>query len=113
MTTSIVAITFSCDDPHEMAEFWAKVLGERIAATAGSEAAAILGAVPLYFRKKHSEAAPSVNSIHLDLSTEHFDTEIARLRELGAIEVRRNLWHSTESVTFLDIEKNAFDLVAE
>ena len=112
MTTEIAAVTFSCQDPRKMAEFWAQVVGRNVAATASSGSAAILGTVPLYFRQ--SEPGASVqNNIHLDLSTDDFDADATRLRELGATEVRRNQWHSTESITFLDIEGNQFDLIAE
>jgi catechol-2,3-dioxygenase len=112
MTTDIAAITFSCQDPRKVAEFWAHTLGRHVAATADSGSAAILAAIPLYFRRSESQTAV-VNNIHLDLSTDGLDAEATRLRELGATEVRRNQWHSTESITFLDIEGNQFDLIAE
>lgn len=112
MTTHIAAITFSCQDPHKMAEFWAHVLGRNIAATASSGSAAILSDVPLYFRRSEPEKAVGDN-IHLDVSSDDLDADAARLRELGAAEVRRKQWHSTESITFLDIEGNEFDLIAE
>lgn len=112
MTTDIAAITFSCHDPHKVAKFWADALNRHIAATSDSGSAAILAAVPMYFRRADSEGTPE-NRIHLDLSTDDLDAEAARLLELGAIEVRRNQWHSTESITFIDVEKNQFDLIAE
>lgn len=112
MTTDIAAITFSCQDPRKVAEFWARAVRRNIAATASSGSAAILGDIPLYFRGSEPEAAAD-NNIHLDLSTDDLDADAARLRELGATEVRRNQWHSTESITFLDIEGNQFDLIAE
>lgn len=110
--TQVAAITFSCRDPRKVAEFWAHALGRDVAATADSGSAAILADVPLYFRR--SDTQPTVdNTIHLDLSTEDLDSDAARLRRLGATEIRRNRWHSTESITFLDIEGNQFDLIAE
>lgn len=112
MTTEIAAITFSCQDPGKVAEFWAHALGRHIAATADSGSAAILGAIPLYFRRAESETTVE-NDIHLDLSTDDLDGDATRLRELGATEVRRNQWHSTESITFLDVEGNQFDLIAQ
>ena len=112
MTTDVAAITFSCQDPRKVAEFWAHALGRHVAATADSGSAAILAAIPLYFRRSESQTTGE-NNIHLDLSTDGLDAEATRLRELGATEVRRNQWHSTESITFLDIEGNQFDLIAE
>ena len=112
MTVEIAAITFSCRAPRRVAEFWAHVLGREVAATAGEESAAVLAHVPMFFRR----ADPSVaigSDIHLDLSAQDLDAEAARLRELGATEIRRDEWHSTESITFVDIEGNRFDLVLE
>jgi catechol-2,3-dioxygenase len=111
MTTEIAAVTFSCQDPRKVAEFWAQVLGRNVAATASSGSAAILGTVPLYFRQSEAGASAE-NNIHLDLGADDLDTDATRLRELGATEVRRSQWHSTESITFLDIEGNQFDLIA-
>ena len=112
MTTDIAAITFSCQDPRKVAEFWAHVLRLNVAATADSGSAAILADTPLYFRRSQHESTAE-NNIHLDLSTDDLDGDATRLRELGATEVRRNKWHSTESITFRDIEGNQFDLIAE
>jgi hypothetical protein len=112
MTTHIAAITFSCQDPYKVAAFWANALGRNIAATASSGSAAILADIPLYFGRSEPEAAVE-NHIHLDLRSDDLDADAARLRELGAAEVRRNKWHSTESISFLDIAGNEFDLIAE
>ena len=111
MTTDIAAITFSCEDPRKVASFWAGALGREVAAQGGSESVAILAWVPLYFRR--SEPAPAGTKIHLDLSTENLEAEAQRLAQLGAVEVRRNEWHSTQSITFVDVEGNQFDLIAE
>jgi catechol-2,3-dioxygenase len=112
MTADIAAVTFSCRDPRKLAEFWAHTLGREVAATAGGQSAAVLAHIPLFFRL--AEPARSIgNDLHLDLSTEDLDAEATRLRGLGATEVRRNRWHSTESITFVDIEGNQFDLVAD
>lgn len=112
MVSEVAAVTFSCQDPRKVAEFWAEVLDRDVAATAGSESAAVLATVPMFFRRS-ATGVPEANALHLDLSTDDLDAEAARLRELGATEVRRNRWHSTASITFLDIEGNQFDLVAE
>jgi hypothetical protein len=112
MTTNLGAITFSCQHPHKVAEFWAHALGRHIAATADSGSAAILAVIPLYFRRSTSETTVE-NYIHLDLTTDDLDADATRLRELGATGVRRDEWHSTKSITFLDVEGNQFDLIAE
>ncbi|WP_051549463.1 VOC family protein [Nocardioides sp. URHA0032] len=112
MMVNIAAVTFSCVDPHKVADFWAEALGSSVAATATSGSAAVIADVPLFFRRGEAPGERA-NRIHLDLSTDNLEAEADRLRGLGATEVRRNRWHSTESVTFRDIEGNEFDLVAE
>lgn len=112
MTVNIAAMTFTCVDPHEVAAFWAKALGKSVAATASSGSAAVIADVPLFFRRGE-HPGQNGSRTHLDLSTMDLDLEADRLRGLGATEVRRNRWHSTESITFRDIEGNEFDLVAE
>jgi catechol-2,3-dioxygenase len=112
MSTDVAAITFRCEDPRKVAEFWANALGREVAATASSGSAAVLAAVPLFFRPADPQAGAE-NNIHLDLSTNDFAGDVRRLRELGATEVGRYHWHSTESATFLDIEGNQFDLIAQ
>ena len=112
MTIELSAMTFNCRDPHKVSVFWARALCLHIAATSDSGSASILAAIPLYFRRSGSET-PVANNVHLDLSTNDLDADATRLRELGATELRRNQWHSTESITFLDVEGNQFDLIAE
>ena len=112
MTINIAAVTFTCADPHAVADFWAEVLGRSVAATADSGSAAVLADVPLFFRRGEALAEPA-NRVHLDLSTEDLEAEADRLCGLGATEVRRHRWHSTESISLRDIEGNEFDLVAD
>ena len=112
MAADIAAITFACRDPRKVAEFWAHALGREVAATAGEESAAVLARVPMFFRRAESDKTIG-SDLHLDLKTEDLAAEASRLRGLGATEVRRNQWHSTESITFVDIEGNKFDLVAD
>jgi hypothetical protein len=61
MTTDIAAITFNCQDPRKVAEFWAHALGRHVAATADSGSAAVLAAIPLYFRRSESQTTLANN----------------------------------------------------
>lgn len=72
MAADIAAITFSCRDPHEVAEFWAHALGREVAATAGKESAAVLAQTPILFRRAESGTAIG-SDLHIDLSTEDLD----------------------------------------
>jgi len=110
MTIRPRAITFSCRDPHKVADFWADALGRNIAAMSDSGSAAILADIPLYFRQAEG---PESESAHLDLSSDDMDADASRLRELGATQLCRTQWHSTESITFIDVEGNTFDVIGE
>ncbi|WP_331232575.1 VOC family protein [Natronorarus salvus] len=97
---SIGNITFACDDPETLAEFWAGAvdyelqeappeLREAIEAEGGdlnAAAAAVdpAGRGPRLFFKKMPRSSPEHIPIHLDLDTEDPDAEIERLTELGA-----------------------------
>lgn len=114
MTVEVAAVTFRCHDPRKVGMFWAEVLGVNVAATADSGSTAILAALPMYFQRAESpvttERTPG-GDVHLDLVSDDLDSDATRLRELGATEVRRDQWHSSRSITFLDIEGNRFDLI--
>jgi hypothetical protein len=109
---NIAAVTFSSIDPYEVADFWAEAVSTSVAGIANSGSAVVLADVPLFFRRCEADQE-AANRIHLDLSKNGLESEGDRLRQLGATEVRRNRWHSTEFITFRDIDGNEFDLVAE
>lgn len=128
---SIGNITFVCSDPERMATFWAGALGyvlqdappefmeAWIAAgrDPGDAAAAVdpseKGPRLFFIRgEKRPEVADTSIPIHLDLSTDDPDREVARLIELGAtkVEVRtRTTGEFTEIWTVMqDPEGNGF-----
>ena len=95
MASSLLSVVVDCQDPRRQAEFWSKVLYrdavERntdeflVSDPAGS-------ATPLYFMKV-PEPKVGKNRLHLDLVTDDpLETEIARLRVLGAtfVEIRHD-----------------------
>jgi catechol 2,3-dioxygenase-like lactoylglutathione lyase family enzyme len=100
---SIGNITFACDDPTVMAEFWASALEYEVQVAppefmeewiaAGHDpngAAAIIdpkGKSPRFFflkKAKRPEVAGTSTPIHLDLSTTDRMAEVERLIALGA-----------------------------
>lgn len=114
MTAEVAAVTFRCRDPRKVGMFWAQVLGVKVAATSDSGSTAILAAIPMYFQRAESPATAEGmpdDTVHLDLVSDDLDADATRLCELGATEVRRDQWHSSRSITFLDIEGNRFDLI--
>lgn len=97
---SIGNITFACDDPARLAEFWAAALDYAVQEAPPDLMAAIVeegkdpnmaaaiidpkGEGPrLFFEKKAKTPTTSI-PIHLDLDAEDRDAEVARLVELGA-----------------------------
>ena len=97
---SIGNITFACEDPGALAEFWAGAVGydieeappdliEAIETEGGDlNAAAVAvdpaGRGPRLFFKKMPRSSPEHIPIHLDLDAEDRETEVRRLVELGA-----------------------------
>lgn len=97
---SIGNVTFACEDPAGLVEFWAAALEyevqepppgllEAIEAEGGdlnAAAAAIdpTGEGPRLFFKKLPRSSPEHIPIHLDLNVEDRDAEVERLQELGA-----------------------------
>ncbi|WP_158058725.1 VOC family protein [Halorussus halophilus] len=100
---SIANITFACEDPEALAEFWAAAVDyeiqeappgllEAIEAEGGdpNRAAAAIdpaGEGPRLFFKKMARSSPEHIPIHLDLSADDRESEVERLTELGATEV--------------------------
>jgi hypothetical protein len=64
---NIAAVTFSCTDPYDLADFWAKALDKSLPGVANSESAAVLADVPLFSAQPTSTAGPTVcaDSAHL------------------------------------------------
>lgn len=97
---SIANITFACEDPERLAEFWAKAINyelqeappgllEAIEAEGGDTNAAAAatdptGQGPRLFFKRMPRSSPAHIPIHLDLAATDRETEVERLTDLGA-----------------------------
>ena len=97
---SIGNITFACEDPGGLAEFWAAAIGYEIAEappglieaieSEGGDVNAAAAAVdpegtgPRLFFKKMPSSSPEHIPIHLDLDAADREAEVARLTALGA-----------------------------
>lgn len=122
-------ITFACDDPDDLADFWATALDGYVKEEAPPdliEALEAEGADPnmaagvvdadgigprLYFRKKAKTPTESI-PIHLDVTAANREAEVERLVEAGATEVetkteRIGPYESTWTV-MKDPEDNGF-----
>jgi predicted enzyme related to lactoylglutathione lyase len=124
-------ITFACENPVALAEFWAAVLGYEVERVDGEFAEKLveLGVSPdeldsecaardptgngarLYFQRKEKTRTATA-PLHLDINVEDPDAEIERIRGLGAsiVETRtRSLGPFSETWTIMrDPEGNPF-----
>jgi predicted enzyme related to lactoylglutathione lyase len=97
---SIGNITFACEDPSSLVEFWAAAIDYEIEEappgllegieTQGGDVNAAAAAVdpagrgPRLFFKKMPRSSPEHIPIHLDLNAADREAEVERLTELGA-----------------------------
>ena len=111
MTITIYATSFDALDAAAVASFWAQALGRDVSPGATRESASVAprqgsSEMPILFHGVPEDKTVK-NRLHLDLLTDDFDAELARLRALGATEVATfPRW-----TTLADPEGNEFDLV--
>jgi hypothetical protein len=117
MTTSVIGLSVDCADPVTLAGFWSAVLGRPINPGVDTEYAAIDATVPASGPRLAFHRVPEPktvkNRLHLDLGTNQFDTERARLTRLGAAPIRDIEKPAIRWTTFADPEGNEFDLVEQ
>lgn len=125
---SITNITFACEDPASLAEFWAAAveyelqeappdLLEAIDAEGGDPNAAAAavdpgGTGPRLFFRKMPKSSPEHIPIHLDIDAEDREAEVERLRDLGATVVETKTEdtgpYSATWTVMTDLEGNGF-----
>lgn len=113
--TSVLGITFDCTNVSVVAQFWSDALGGRVSPGASKDAAVLevvadAGLLRLVFRKV-PEGKFVKNRVHLDLVTDDFDLEGARLLSLGAVRLHNLALVDARWTTFADVEGNEFDLI--
>ncbi len=112
---SVLGITFDCADVPAVAQFWRGTLGGRVSPdppqdTAVLEVGADTGPLRLAFRKV-PEGKFVKNRVHLDLVTDDFDLDGARLLSRGAVRLHDVALPGARWTTFADVEGNEFDLI--
>jgi catechol 2,3-dioxygenase-like lactoylglutathione lyase family enzyme len=76
-------VTFACEDPRLVAEFWAQVLDGYSAEAAGESWRAVGEGIELFFNRV--EKSPTIElPIHLDINVPDREEELQRLLGLGA-----------------------------
>jgi predicted enzyme related to lactoylglutathione lyase len=111
MAINLYGTSFDAADAGEVAAFWAEALGRSVNPGATKESASLAsrdgtGDTLIMFHAV-PEAKAVKNRLHLDLVTDDFDTELARLKDLGATE----LAEFPKWSTLADPEGNEFDLI--
>ncbi|MBU3062597.1 glyoxalase/bleomycin resistance/dioxygenase family protein [Nocardia sp. NEAU-G5] len=112
---TVMALTIDCADPAALAEFWGKVLDRPVSPGATLENAQLTATDPergprLFFQRV-PEPKTVKNRLHLDMVTEHYETEIERLTGLGAKSLDKVEVPGARWTTFADPEGNEFDLL--
>lgn len=115
MPPKIAHVTFDCTDAARTAQFWSQLLDRPVDDGATPYFATVGRAVPgrtdpvLMFIQV-PEAKQAKNRQHLDLHTEDWDAERARIGALGATEVGEHREFGAHWVTFLDPDGHEFCL---
>lgn len=110
MTLTLAMITFDTTDPSPLARWWAAQMdGTIVEENDGWFCVVELASAPyrLAFQKV-GDPTPGKNRIHLDLTTENLDGEVARLLEAGAGRVDEHTMGDFRWVTLRDPDGNAF-----
>ena len=115
MTSTLLAVTFDCEDAATLASFWATVLDRPVDTDASADFASIgmasAGSETAWLFVKVPEGASAKNRCHPDMVSSDLDAESVRLVAAGATQ------HGTISegghrwTTFTDPEGNVFDVV--
>ena len=115
LSLSIANITFDCESPLRVAEFWAAAL-ERSIDEGGSEFFCSIGmeeSGPSWLFLKVPEPKTAKNRLHLDLGSDDRSADLERLIGLGATHVAdKEEWGHSWSV-LNDIEGNEFCLAGD
>lgn len=113
----IQCITIDCENPQQLAQFWAAALDWEITSADEIEVCIELldgspevGRTPDILFLKNPEKKSVKNRLHLDLRPANQEIEVARLESLGAkqIEIGQSDYEGTSWVVMADPEGNEF-----
>ncbi len=111
MPVSLSHVTFDCSDPPSLAAFWAAALDRPVDEDASAYFASIdhrESGRPSWFFIRVPEPKSGKNRLHVDLSADDRDAEVARLSALGATEVSAHDEWGTVWTVMTDPEGNVF-----
>lgn len=110
MTLTLGMITFDSANPGPLAAWWAEQTGGQIEQENDGwfYMVGVPGAAHKLAFQKVSDPTPGKNRVHLDLTSEDLDAEVARLTAAGAQEYERHNMDGFRWVTLTDPDGNRF-----
>jgi predicted enzyme related to lactoylglutathione lyase len=111
-TPPAIGLVLDCQDPAQLAEFWAAALDYVSAGDAGSYTALFPNGRPgpKLLLQQVPEPKQTKNRMHLDIETPDIETEATRLEALGATRVQSDQIseHGSTWILMADPEGNEF-----
>jgi predicted enzyme related to lactoylglutathione lyase len=113
----MIHIVLDCRDPQSLAEFWAFVLGYRVAQAEGAFVVLVpheRGAGPPFLLQRVSEAKAGKNRMHVDVPADDLEATAQDLVQHGATRLTAEPIEEVGArwITLADPEGNEFDVVA-
>ena len=110
MALNVEMITFDCDDPDTLAQWWAQAAGGEPNALAPGEFVLVTRPVgPRLGFQKVEDPTPGKNRVHIDFAAADLEAEVDRLVKLGATETgRHEFGEDFRWVVLTDPDGNAF-----
>jgi predicted enzyme related to lactoylglutathione lyase len=114
MALNMEMITFDCDDPERLADWWAKAVdGTTNPVAPGFFVTVTRPAGPGLSFQKVDDPTPGKNRVHIDFTAPDMEAEVKRLVELGATETGRGEFGTEfQWVVLADPDGNAFCVAA-
>jgi hypothetical protein len=110
MSLQLANVTFDCDDPQRVSDFWAKALDRSVDEGASEFFISLSGgpSEPKMFFIKVPEPKAVKNRVHVDLQADDRTAEVERLLGLGATKVGDYDEYGAVWTTLRDVEGNEF-----
>jgi predicted enzyme related to lactoylglutathione lyase len=118
MSISAPGISIDAVDAARLANFWAQALSRTVDDGATEDFASIAADAdsqrgPLPDVSQRPEGKTLKNRLHFDLQVGDVEVEAERLTRLGAKQIRSLSANNNRWISFIDPERNEFDLVAD
>jgi predicted enzyme related to lactoylglutathione lyase len=114
MALKVEMVTFDCDDPDSLAQWWAQAVDGNVNPVAPGFFVTVTRADgPGLSFQKVDDPTPGKNKVHIDFTAADLEAEVQRLVELGAAETgRHSFGEDFRWVVLADPAGNAFCIAA-